>query len=76
MICYKPLWKTLNQKGITKYQLVAKYGFSNGTIDRFRNNQHVSTYTIEKLCTILDCDFSRIAYFIDDSHSEDREIQY
>ncbi len=66
MICYDPLWQTLKEKKITKYQLVEKYGFFNGTIERLRNNQHVSTYTIEKLCEILDCDFSKIAYFTSD----------
>lgn len=63
MICYDPLWKTLEERKISKYQLVTKYGFSNGTIDRFRKNQHVSTYTIEKLCKILNCEFSKVAYF-------------
>ena len=55
MISYEPLWKTMKAKNITKYRLIKDYGFSNGTIDRLRSNAHISTYTIEKLCKILDC---------------------
>ncbi|MBQ1505630.1 MAG: helix-turn-helix transcriptional regulator [Erysipelotrichales bacterium] len=55
MISYEPLWKTMKKRKISKYQLVKKYGFSNGTIDRLRSNDHVSTYTIERLCSILNC---------------------
>ena len=56
----------MKKKGITKYRLIKEFGFSNGTIDRLRANQHISTFTLEKLCTILDCkpddiiDFSKI----------------
>ena len=45
----------MEEKGITKYKLIKQYGFSNGTIDRLRNNEHISTITLEKLCLILDC---------------------
>lgn len=55
MISYEPLWETLKKKNVSKYALVTKYGFSNGTIDRLRANEHISTHTIEKLCDILDC---------------------
>lgn len=55
MISYAPLWKTMKKKKITKYMLNKKYGFSNGTIDRLRANEHISTYTIEKLCNVLKC---------------------
>ncbi|MBQ2309116.1 MAG: helix-turn-helix transcriptional regulator [Erysipelotrichales bacterium] len=54
-INYSPLWETMKLRNVTKYQLVAKYGFSNGTIDRLRSNDHISTYTIARLCCILEC---------------------
>ena len=55
MISYAPLWKTMKKLGITKYRLIKDYGFSNGTIDRLRANEHISTYTLEKLCRVLGC---------------------
>ena len=45
----------MRKKNITKYKLIKVYGFSNGTIDRLRANEHISTYTLEKLCIILEC---------------------
>lgn len=66
MISYKPLWETMKKRNITKYSLVKDYGLSNGTIDRLRNNDHISTYTIEKLCIILDCTPNDILIIIND----------
>lgn len=66
MINYKPLWETMKRKNITKYSLVKDYGLSNGTIDRLRNNDHISTYTIERLCIILDCTPNDILIIIND----------
>ncbi len=45
----------MKEKKITKYKLIKEYGFSNGTLDRLRANKHISTYTVERLCNILNC---------------------
>lgn len=66
MISYKPLWETMKKRNITKYSLVKDYGLSNGTIDRLRNNDYISTYTIERLCIILDCTPNDILIIIND----------
>jgi len=63
MISYDPLWKTMKNRKITKYRLIKDYGFSNGTIDRLRANEHISTYTVEKLCNVLECKPNDIFYF-------------
>lgn len=55
MISYEPLWKTLQQKNISQYQLIKKYGFSAGQLSRLRANQYISTHTIDVLCSILNC---------------------
>ena len=65
MISYDPLWKIMKDKGFSKYRLIKDYGLSNGTIDRLRSNQHISTYTVEKLCKILDCTPNDIFIFTD-----------
>ena len=49
MFSYGPLWETLKEKNITQYR------FSTGTLDALRKNKSVTSYTIEKLCLILDC---------------------
>ena len=54
MIVYDRLWNTMTEKGVTQYKLVNK-GISHSTLARLKNNQPVNTDTINKLCSILDC---------------------
>lgn len=55
MITYEPLWQTLAAKGISQYKLIKEYGISTGQLSRLRTNQSVSTHTLDRLCSILDC---------------------
>lgn len=61
MIKYDRLWTTLKQKGISQYQLINKYEVSTGQLDRLRKNESVSTNTLDKLCTILECRLEDVA---------------
>mgnify|MGYP003324355405 CR=1 FL=1 len=63
MISFDRLWKTMQEKGISQYKLTKEYGVSNGQLDRLRKNEHVSTYTLNKLCVILDCGLEDIAEY-------------
>ena len=63
MIVYEKLWKTMSQKGVTQYRLVNS-GISHSTLARLKNNQTVNTDTINKLCSILDCNIEDILEFI------------
>lgn len=60
MILYDKLWETMKQRGISQYKLIHYYGVSSGQLDRLRKNEPVSTFTLNKLCDILDCDISDI----------------
>ena len=66
MIRYDRLWNTMAQKGMTQYRLIKGYGFSAGQIGRLKRNMHVSTHTLETLCTILGCRIEDIVEFIPD----------
>jgi len=63
VISFDRLWKTMQEKGISQYKLTKEYGVSNGQLDRLRKNENVSTYTLDKLCMILDCKLEDIAQF-------------
>ena len=60
MITYDPLWKTLKEKGISQYNLIKYHNFSTGQLARLRANCNVSTYTLNRLCNILDCQIKDI----------------
>ena len=38
MISFAPLWRTMERKKITQYQLIQKYYVSTGTLDALRKN--------------------------------------
>lgn len=55
MIIYDRLWETLKKKGISQYNLVTDYNISKSLLQRLRNNEGISTHSINMLCNILDC---------------------
>ena len=67
MISYERFWKTLKKKGITQYRLINEYDISSSLMHRFKNNQHVSTQTLETLCEILKCKIEDIVEYVEDS---------
>ena len=64
MISYKPLWKTMKDRGVTTYTLIYKHGFSAYTITNLRRNKSITVNTLEKLCTVLKCTPNDIIQFI------------
>lgn len=64
VIRFERLWDTMKRKGISQYKLTKEYGISSGQLDRLRKNGNVSTYTLNYLCQILDCELEEIAQFV------------
>ena len=60
MITFTPLWKTLNQKNMSTYDLIYKHGLSANTIHRMKKNEAITTKTLNELCFILKCPVSCI----------------
>lgn len=66
VICFSPLWKTMAAQKVTTYTLRVKHGMSHATVQRLQANMPVSTHTLNKLCSILNCPLSDIAEYIPD----------
>lgn len=66
MISYAPFWKTLEEKGITQYQLIHEYNFSTGTLDTLRKNNSITLNTLHDICDMIDCDIPDVVEFIRD----------
>lgn len=66
MISYEPLWQTMEQKHITTYALINKYGINPRTIHNLKHNKSITLYTLEKLCSILECQAEGIVSFLPD----------
>ncbi|MBQ6319455.1 MAG: helix-turn-helix transcriptional regulator [Lachnospiraceae bacterium] len=66
MIVYDRLWKTMEDRHITKSALVRRFGLSPSLITRLKRNQSISVHTINTLCTILKCNVEDIMEYIED----------
>ena len=66
VIKFDRLWETMRRKGVSTYLLREKCGIDNKTIRRLRANENIETKTLNKLCTVLDCELSDIAEFVKD----------
>lgn len=63
MISYEPLWKTMKKKNISQYKLIHEHDISKSLLQRLRDNETITTYTIDRLCQILECDVSDVLKF-------------
>jgi DNA-binding Xre family transcriptional regulator len=66
VVSYNPLWKTMKERNITTYTLIYKLGFSPNTINNLKHNKSITIYTLEKLCTILECTPNDVIEFTED----------
>ena len=63
MLDYSPLWKTMEEKGITQYRLLQS-GIDNKTLDTLKKGNNITLLTLEKICAILDCTPNDVVRFI------------
>jgi DNA-binding Xre family transcriptional regulator len=57
---YKPLWKLLIDKEMTKKQLMESTGISKSTMDKMGRGESVSMEIIDRICSYFNCDLSEI----------------
>ncbi len=69
MIKYDRLWHTMEQRGVTQYDLYTHHGVNRSLLNRLRHNQNIEINTIDKLCNILHCNVEDIMEHIPDDNS-------
>ena len=52
---YKPLWKLLIDKELSKAELRKKTSIARSTIVKMANNEYVSMDVLVRICIALDC---------------------
>ena len=55
MISYKPLFRLLLERDMTKTQLREAVGFSSATLAKMSKNEYISLETVENICKYLNC---------------------
>lgn len=63
MIVFDKLWKTIQKKEMSTYQLRERGGIDSKTIRRLRANENIETKTLDKLCKALSCKLEDIAEY-------------
>ena len=63
MFDYSPLWETMQNRGVSQYQLL-KAGIDNKTLDSLKMNKNITMVTLEKLCRIIDCSPNDVVRFL------------
>ena len=64
MIVFDKLWITMENRGISTYQLREKCGIDSKTVRRLRANENIETKTLDKLCIALSCRLEDIAEYV------------
>lgn len=66
MISYKPLWKLLIDRNMTKKDLQMLIKCNSNTISKMSKNEYVSMANIDMMCFVLNCKISDIIEYIED----------
>ena len=66
MIKYNRLWKIMEEKGVSTYQLREHCGIDSKTVRRLKANDNMETKTLNKLCAFLNCKLEDIAEYTPD----------
>lgn len=63
---YKPLWKLLIDKDLTKKALMSQTGISKSTINKMNKGEYVSMEVIERICSHLHCNVSDVVIYMEE----------
>lgn len=61
---YKPLWKLLIDRDMTKKQLMQATGISKSTMDKMGRGEQVSMDIIDRICSCLNCSIENVVEHI------------
>ena len=70
MIKYDRFWETLKKRHISQYYLINKCGVEKRLLRRLKHNENVEIYSLDRLCTILNCDLEDIVEYVPDPAPE------
>ncbi len=68
---YKPLWKLLIDRGMTKTELRLLAGLSTSTIAKMGKDEYVSMEVLDRLCACLNCQPGDLLSYIPDKEGRD-----
>lgn len=67
---YKPLWKLLIDRDMSKKQLMQETRISKSTIDKMGRGEQVSMDIIDRICSYFDCNVEDVISHICETRGE------
>ena len=64
MVSYNPLWKTLGDKGLVKWDICDLTGISTSTLIKMVKNKYVALEVLERICVALGCSIEDVVVII------------
>lgn len=75
MINYDPLWETMKKRHVSQYALYTYYDIDRSLLHRLKNNMNVEIFTLDRICSILDCNIEDIVQYVpDNAEKKSKEI--
>ena len=71
MVSYKPLWRLLVERDMSKCELRKLAGLAPNTMTKMRKNEEVSMTVLNKICAVLNVNYGDIVEYIPTAESED-----
>ena len=69
-ISYKKLWKLLIDRDMMKKDLQSAAGLTHYTMNKLSRDENVTTETLRKICTALNCGFDDIMEIVEKKEEE------
>ena len=70
MVSYKPLFRLLVERDMSKADLMRKAGISPNTMTKIRKNEEVSMTILNKICVALNVSYGDIVQYI---HTDEKQ---
>ncbi|MDD3376864.1 MAG: helix-turn-helix transcriptional regulator [Candidatus Riflebacteria bacterium] len=64
---YKPLWKLLIDKEMTKKKLMEATSISKSTMDKMGRGEEVSMHILDRICSYFNCNLSEVVEHVRES---------
>lgn len=69
-VSYKKLWKLLIDKNMNRTEMMNKAGITGNVLGRLSHNEPISLKSLERICTLLECDIGDVMEFIPEDIKE------
>jgi DNA-binding Xre family transcriptional regulator len=73
MVSYKPLWRLLVERDMSKCELRKLAGLAPNTMTKMRKNEEVSMTVLNKICAVLNVNYGDIIEYIQPITEEGKE---